>query len=159
MLELLQALVLWEQQNKRHYTWQRIQFFRHHCDRWASSGWIIVSRVCGTLLIIDSWGTEWTPCECIKIHLKVHSPQLKSQPPQTTCFCHSQFAFSASTAFKGLAARIEHIFKEPDRSDSNAVVWAFIFYMESALISPGTSEWSAMAERNRKRYSLHESFK
>ncbi len=86
MLEMLQATVLWEQRNERHYTWQHIQFLRHHCDRWASSGGIIVSWLCGSLLIIDSWGTEWTPCECIKIHLKVHSPQLKSQPPKRCAF-------------------------------------------------------------------------
>lgn len=33
MLEMLQATVLWEQRNERHYTWQHIQFLRHHCDR------------------------------------------------------------------------------------------------------------------------------
>lgn len=114
----------------RHYTWQRFHFHTHRRDSRASPRWIIVSQVGSSLLIIDSWRTEWTALECIKICLKGHFCRLKSQHAKWRAFVTGSSHLPASSAFKALAARTQSIFKGPDRSDSNAVVWAFISYPE-----------------------------
>lgn len=118
------------QRYERHYTWQRFHFHTHQCDSRASPRWIIVSQVGSSLLITDSWWTEWTALECIKICLKGHFCRLKSQLAKWRAFVTGSSHLPASSAFKALAERTQSIFKGPDRSDSNAVVWAFISYPE-----------------------------
>lgn len=83
-----------------------------------------------TLLKSRSQRTEFTSCNCIKMHFKCSFSSAE--------FAAADFFFlllslpvlrSASSAFKALAARMELIFNKADRLDSNAVVRAFISYL------------------------------
>lgn len=70
-----------------------------------------------------------SPSWMYKIHFKVHSPLPKSQL-RSACFCHSPSLSTLPALLLGAFGSwgCKRVFKGADRSDSNAVVWAFIFY-------------------------------